>query len=67
MPINKVEGISGSDKICTLHPFKVISIIGEDDDDEVTDPNPPPKAPEARDKSSIIDWIILILQWFKNL
>ena len=78
MPVDKdlninADGISGPDKICTLQPFEVIEIIGDESPvppspTDPTDPEPKfPKIPEDKTPMSLIEWIIEILKYIKQL
>lgn len=75
-PVISEEGISGSDKICTLQPFEVLEIIDKPtpppvddpiDDKPTDDGNNLLEAPEDKSPISLIDWIIKILTYIKEL
>lgn len=63
------EGISGPDNICTLHPFEVIRIVGEEPKKEPQTPiedSGLPQPPKDITKDSIIQWVADVLQYIKE-
>ena len=61
--ITNAEGISGSTKLCYLHPFDIIKIVGGedgDDTDDETDPTPP-------DDEKQLGFFEKICRFFKRL
>jgi len=59
---NKLDGVSGSNKICYLQPYEVLQVIEQ----EKNSGEPMPEKPKKDDASSIIDWLIKLLQWVKK-
>lgn len=76
--INVLEGISGDNKICTLQPFDVLVVFEkpEPPKEEPKEPEAPeepekpkddfPETPADKSPSSVINFIIAILNWLKK-
>jgi hypothetical protein len=56
---NKIEGISGRDKMCTLQPFEIIEVLDKDGK-----PDPPVEEPPIEDDDlvSLIKKLIALLK-----
>ncbi|MCO6499664.1 MAG: hypothetical protein J5I47_04695 [Vicingus serpentipes] len=65
MSVDKLDGISGPDKICTLHPFEVLEVI-DDHKEEEKEEEIPSRPPVGSDPQTFIDWLIKMLQLFKK-
>lgn len=73
--INVLEGISGDNKICTLQPFDVLVVFEKpeppkEEPEAPEEPEKPkddfPETPADKSPSSVINFIIAILNWLKK-